>query len=88
MTKGEHEVAPLKVNYIELLNVVNDVDFDLLEAANVIGRDTALTISLLQMVNRLALYIGKNGDIAHRHENLLILLHSLDAHAFNELETS
>ncbi len=58
VTKGEHDVAPLKVNYIELLNVVNDVDFDLLEAANVIGRDTALTISLLQMVNRMTVNSG------------------------------
>lgn len=58
VTKGEHVVAPLKVNYIELLNVVNDDDFDLLEAANVIGRDTALTISLLQMVNRMTVNSG------------------------------
>lgn len=58
VTKGEHVVAPLKVNYIELLNVVNDEDFDLLEAANVIGRDTALTISLLQMVNRMTVNSG------------------------------
>ncbi len=58
VTKGEHVVAPLKVNYIELLNVVNDADFDLLEAANVIGRDTALTISLLQMVNRMTVNAG------------------------------
>ncbi len=54
VTKGQNEVAPLKVNYIELLNIVNDSNFDLTEAADVIGRDTALTISLLQMVNRMA----------------------------------
>ncbi|MCR5501857.1 MAG: HDOD domain-containing protein [Lachnospiraceae bacterium] len=54
VTKGETEVAPLKVNYIELLNVVNDVDFDLTKAADVIGRDTALVIELLRMVNRMA----------------------------------
>lgn len=58
VTKGEQTVAPLKVNYIELLNVVNNEDFDLLEAANVIGRDTALTISLLQMVNRMTVNSG------------------------------
>lgn len=58
VTKGEQTVAPLKVNYIELLNVVNNDDFDLLEAANVIGRDTALTISLLQMVNRMTINSG------------------------------
>lgn len=48
------EVAPLKVNYIELLNIVNDADFDLSEAADVIGKDTALVISLLKMVNRMS----------------------------------
>ena len=53
VTKGEEEVAPLKVNYIELLNLVNDSDFELTKAADVIGRDTALVISLLKMVNRM-----------------------------------
>lgn len=55
VTQGEAEVAPLKVNYIELLNIVNDNDFDLSKAADVIGRDTALVISLLEIVNRLSL---------------------------------
>lgn len=54
VTKGETEVAPLKVNYIELLNMVNGNDFDLTKAADVIGHDTALVISLLKMVNRMA----------------------------------
>ena len=54
VTKGEASVSPLKVNYIELLNLVNDVDFELTKAADVIGRDTALVISLLKMVNRMA----------------------------------
>lgn len=54
VTKGQEEVSPLKVNYIELLNLVNDSDFELTKAADVIGRDTALVISLLKMVNRMA----------------------------------
>lgn len=54
VTKGETEVTPLKVNYIELLNMVNAPDFDLTKAADVIGRDTALVISLLKMVNNMA----------------------------------
>jgi len=54
VTKGQTEVAPLKVNYIELLNVVNDVDFELTKAADVIGRDTALVMKLLEMVNKMA----------------------------------
>ena len=53
INKGEHEVSPLKVNYIHLLNMVNSPDFELTEAADVIGRDTALVISLLKMVNRM-----------------------------------
>ena len=54
ITQGEEEVAPLKVNYISLLNLVNDSDFDLTKAADVIGHDTALVISLLKMVNKMA----------------------------------
>ena len=53
VTRGQTEVTPLKVNYIELLNMVNDIDFDLTKAADVIGRDTALVISLLGMVNKM-----------------------------------
>ncbi len=56
VTDGENEVAPLKVNYIELLNAVNKDDFDLTKAADIIGRDPALTISLLRMVNNMAVY--------------------------------
>lgn len=54
VTQGQAEVSPLKVNYIQLLNMVNDDDFDLTKAADVIGRDTALVISLLKMVNRMS----------------------------------
>lgn len=58
VTKGQVEVSPLKVNYIELLNLVNDADFELTKAADVIGRDTALVISLLKMVNRMTVNSG------------------------------
>lgn len=58
VTKGENEVAPLKVNYIELLNMVNNDNFDLIDAADIIGRDTALTISLLRMVNKMTVSSG------------------------------
>lgn len=58
VTKGSHEVAPLKANYIELLNVVNNENFELNDAADIIGRDTALTISLLKLVNRMTVNAG------------------------------
>ena len=54
ITKGQTEVAPLKVNYVELLNIVNDVDFDLTKAADIIGRDTALVVNLLEIVNKMS----------------------------------
>ena len=57
-TRGSNDVAPLKLNYIELLNIVNEGDFDLQKAAGVISRDTALTISLLGMVNRMTVNSG------------------------------
>lgn len=52
LTKGAKEIAPVKLTYLELLKVVNAPDFELSEAADVIGRDPALAISLLKMVNR------------------------------------
>ena len=54
VTKGEIDIAPLKANYIELLNMVNSDNYDLTKAADIISRDTALTISLLKMVNTMA----------------------------------
>jgi len=58
ITKGQKDVSPLKVNYIKLLNMVNNDNFELTEAADTIGRDTALTLSLLKMVNRMAMNSG------------------------------
>lgn len=55
VTEGENEVNPVKINYIQLLNIVNEENFDLTDAADVIGRDTALVISLLKIVNRMAI---------------------------------
>jgi len=54
ITKGENKVAPLKVNYINLINLVNEDNYDLQAAADVIGRDPSLTIDLLRMVNNIA----------------------------------
>lgn len=48
ITKGQTDVAPLKGNYIDLLNIVNSPDFELTTAADIISRDTALTIDLLK----------------------------------------
>ncbi len=55
VTKGKTKVSPLKVNYIELLKMVNNPDFELTKAADIIGRDTALVIELLRMVNHMSI---------------------------------
>lgn len=54
VTKGQTAIEPLKVNYLELMNTVNDADYELTQAADIIGRDTALVLSLLEMVNRIS----------------------------------
>ena len=44
-------VTPLKINYISLLNLMEEDDFDLTKAADIISQDTALIISLLRLAN-------------------------------------
>ena len=53
VSDGSGEIAPFKANYLDLLRMVNVVDFDFVDVAEVIGRDTALVASLLGMVNRM-----------------------------------
>mgnify|MGYP001272805278 FL=1 len=51
VTRGEHKVSPLKINYISLLNLIEEDDFDLTKAVDIISQDTALIISLLRLAN-------------------------------------
>ena len=51
VTRGEHKVSPLKINYISLLNLIEEDDFDLTKAADRLSQDTALIISLLRLAN-------------------------------------
>lgn len=54
VTSGDTELSPLKISYLELLKVVNTPDFDITDAADVIGHDTALVVELLKMANRMS----------------------------------
>ena len=58
VVNSSKDVSPMKATYVELLNIVNDPDFDLDKAAGVIEHDTALVISLLAMVNRMTVNSG------------------------------
>jgi EAL and modified HD-GYP domain-containing signal transduction protein len=44
-------VSPLQVNYLQLLNQVNNDDFDFVKFTKVVQRDTSLAIQFLKMVN-------------------------------------
>lgn len=61
LTKGKTQVSPLKINLIRLLNTIQDEDLDFDEIATIIERDTALSVSLLRMVN--SPYFGLSGKI-------------------------
>jgi len=51
ITKGTVDVSPLKINALHLLGQINMESFDLGEAASIIERDPALSISLLRFIN-------------------------------------
>lgn len=56
--KKDRALAPMKFTYLELLKTVNQEDYDLSGAADVIGQDPALVISLLGIVNRMTVNSG------------------------------
>ncbi|MDR2909438.1 MAG: HDOD domain-containing protein [Oscillospiraceae bacterium] len=51
ITRGEHRVSPLKLNLIKLLNLVRDENFEFSAVSAIVQRDTALTVSLMRMIN-------------------------------------
>jgi EAL and modified HD-GYP domain-containing signal transduction protein len=51
ITKGIVDLTPLKINALHLLGQINLESFDLGEAASIIERDPALSISLLRFLN-------------------------------------
>ena len=51
ITKGVTDISPLKINALNLLGQINNETFDLGEAAAIIERDPALSISLLRFIN-------------------------------------
>ncbi len=51
VSEAKEELSPMKANYLQLLETINEPDFDLVKAADVIGRDTALVFSMLKMAS-------------------------------------
>ncbi|MCR4694324.1 MAG: HDOD domain-containing protein [Pseudobutyrivibrio sp.] len=55
INEKDTEVTPIKINYMKLMKVINQPDFDLEDVANVISQDPALSIELLKIANRLTI---------------------------------
>lgn len=51
IVKGGNTIAPVKVNRIQLMNLVREPDFAIDEVVKIVSRDPSLSISLLKMVN-------------------------------------
>ena len=50
-TAKQNALSPLKVNYIQLLNIVNQDDFDFQAFTKIVRQDTALAIQFMRLVN-------------------------------------
>ncbi len=55
INKADTEVAPIKVNYLKLMKIINQSDFDLEDVAKIVTQDPALSIELLKIANRLTI---------------------------------
>ncbi|MCL2580791.1 MAG: HDOD domain-containing protein [Oscillospiraceae bacterium] len=66
ITKGAHNVNPLKFNLIKLMNLVREDSFEFSEVSSIVQRDTALSVSLMRMINSPALGLRqKVNSISH-----------------------
>lgn len=62
ITEGYTELSPVKVNALQLLNLVHSEDFDFEETVGIIERDPYLTISLLRFINSAAIGLSRKVD--------------------------
>ncbi|MDL2218412.1 HDOD domain-containing protein [Christensenellaceae bacterium OttesenSCG-928-M15] len=59
ITKGATQISPLKINALQLLKQVNEIDSDLTQIARIIERDPAISISLLRFINSPAVRVSR-----------------------------
>jgi EAL and modified HD-GYP domain-containing signal transduction protein len=86
INKRDTEVTPMKINYMKLMTVINQDDFNLEEVANVVAQDPALSIDLLKIANKLTI----NSNIRSINQATALLGQKeirrwLNATLFNEL---
>jgi EAL and modified HD-GYP domain-containing signal transduction protein len=61
LPKGYNTLAPVKVNSIQLLNLIRNEDFEIDEVAKIVGQDPSLSISLLKFIN--SPYLGLSSRV-------------------------
>lgn len=59
--RGQNTISPIKVNRIQLINIVREPDFAIEEVVKVVSQDASLSISLLKLVN--SPYLGLSQKI-------------------------
>ena len=50
-SSGETTIAPMKINYIQLLNTINSDDFELESFTKIVRQDASLTVQFVRLVN-------------------------------------
>jgi len=71
VTKGLNSVSPLKINSLQLLNLVRDENFELIDLVKTVQKDTALSVALLKIVN--SAHIGMRQKIKSLNQAAAIL---------------
>ncbi len=65
LSSASGAVSPLKVNLIQILNVINNDDFELSKFASIVQRDPALAVKFLRMANSSRMISSKIKSINH-----------------------
>ncbi|MCL2171583.1 MAG: HDOD domain-containing protein [Defluviitaleaceae bacterium] len=71
VSKEQNALAPVKVNRIQLINIVREPDFSIEEVVGVVSRDPSLTISLLKLVN--SPYLGLSQKVTGIQQAVALL---------------
>ena len=71
VTRGHNTIAPVKVNRIQLINIVREEDFAIEEVVKVVSQDPSLSISLLKLVN--SPYLGISQKISSIQQAVAML---------------
>ena len=70
-SKGHNSISPVKINRIQLINVVRKEDFSIEEVVKIVSRDPSLSISLLRLIN--SPYLGLSQKIKSIQQAIALL---------------